>query len=340
MKKIYIIAEVGPNHLGSLKLAKEYIRILSRTGVDAVKFQIGDPYEHYSKDAFFPKYQISKNIKQKYKYNIFEIVKKRLLSFNDHLELKKECKKYKIDYLCSAFDTKSLKFLLKKFKLNYIKVPSGELLTIDYLKVLSYCKSPIILSTGMATEDEISFSIKRINENFRKKIILLHCVSSYPADIKNLNLNYMIKLSSKFGYPIGFSDHTSSFLPSIVAASLGARIIEKHVTLNNFLTGPDHRASLNIDQVISFVKNIRDVDKIKGKFKKILSLNEKEVKKSLRKSCVTNKFIKKGQILKSKDIVFKRPGTGISPMDLEKILNKSVTQNILKDRLIHLKYLK
>jgi N,N'-diacetyllegionaminate synthase len=339
MKSIYIIAEIGPNHLGSLKLAKEYVRILSKTGVNAVKFQIGNPYEHYSKDAFFPKYQI-KNISNKEKYNIYEIVKKRILSFNDHLVLERECKKYKIDYLCSAFDTKSLKFLLKKFKLNYIKVPSGEILTLDYLKVLSYCKIPIILSTGMATEDEIFFSIKKINENFKKKIILLHCVSSYPTDIKNLNLNYMLKLSSKFGYPVGFSDHTNDALPSIVAASLGAKVIEKHVTLNNFLSGPDHQASLNIDHVQKFVKNIRDVDKIKGKSIKILSFNEKEVKKSLRKSCVAKKFIKKGQILKSTDIVFKRPGTGISPMNLEKILDRRVNQNIFKDRLIYFKYLK
>lgn len=335
--KTYFIAEVGPNHQGSLKIAKEYVKVLSQTGVDAVKFQIGIPEEHYSLDAFFPKYQL-KNYNKK--FNLFRIVKDRLLKFNEHLELYNYCKEKKIDYLCSAFDTKSLNFLLNEFKLKFIKVPSCEILTLDYLDVLSKVKIPIILSTGMATENEIDYAINRINKNFKKKIYLLHCVSSYPTDKKNVNLNYMVGLKNRFkDCEVGFSDHTVDLLPSIVAASMGAKIIEKHVTFNNYLTGPDHQASLNIYKLNSLIKNIRGIEVIKGRNIKIISKNELQVKKSLRKSCVTKRKIKKGMKIKLKDIVFKRPGNGISPMNVHLILKKKAKVDIGKSKVILKSYL-
>ena len=336
-KKTYFIAEVGPNHQGSLKIAKEYVKVLSETGANAVKFQIGIPEEHYSLDAFFPKYQLKSYKKN---YNLFKIVRERMLSFNEHLELYHYCKKKKIDYLCSAFDAKSLNFLLKNFKLKFIKVPSCEILTLDYLNILSKEKIPILLSTGMATEEEINFSLNVINKNFKKKVYLLHCVSSYPTNKKNLNLNYMLNLKNRFkNCEIGFSDHTIDLLPSLVAVSMGAKVIEKHVTLNNSLSGPDHQTSLNIFKLKNFIRNIKEIGVIKGKSEKILSQNETQVKRSLRKSCVTKRKIKKGKKIKFDDLVFKRPGNGISPMNVDLILNKKTKVDIEKDRIILKSYL-
>ena len=165
--RTYIIAEVGPNHLGSLLLAKQYIKVLSKTGVDAVKFQIGSPQDHYSLDSFFPKYQVRQYPKG---FKLFDVVKKRLLKFQEHKELYHECKKYNIDYLCSAFDLKSLKYLNSNFKLKYFKIPSSEILSIDQLDYASKCKKDIILSTGMAQEKEIDFAINRLKKNTKNKI--------------------------------------------------------------------------------------------------------------------------------------------------------------------------
>lgn len=329
--RVYIIAEVGPNHLGSLLLAKQYIKVLSKTGVDAIKFQIGIPQEHYSLDSFFPKYQIKHYPK---KFKLFEVVKKRLLKLKEHKELYKECKKYNIDYLCSAFDLKSLKYLNTNFKLKYFKIPSSEILSIDQLDYVSKVKKDIILSTGMAKEEEIDFAINRIRKNSKNRIILLHCVSSYPTEIRHLNLNYLKKIYRKFNCDVGFSDHSKNNLSAVIAVTLGAKIVEKHVTFNNNLDGPDHLASLDIGDLDSFVKSIRETEVILGKEKKIISNNEQEVKKSLRKSCVAANNLIKGKIIDRKDIVIRRPGTGLSPIWIEKIIGKKIKKSVKKNRLI------
>lgn len=333
--KVYIIAEVGPNHLGSLLFAKQYIKVLSKTGVNAIKFQIGIPQEHYSLDSFFPKYQINQYPKN---YKLFDVVKKRLLKFKEHKELYKECKKHNIDYLCSAFDLKSLKFLNKNFKLKYFKIPSSEILSIDQLDYVSKVNRDIILSTGMANEDEINFAINRIRKKSKNKIILLHCVSSYPTKIKHLNLNYLKKIYQRFNCDVGFSDHSKNNLSAVIAVALGAKIIEKHVTFNNNLDGPDHLASLNVEDFQAFVKSIRETEVILGKEKKIISYNELEVKKSLRKSCVAAKNLIKGKIISQKDIVIRRPGTGLSPILIEKIIGKKIKKNVKKNRLLKINY--
>ena len=329
--KTYVIAEVGPNHLGSVLLAKQYIKVLSKTGVNAVKFQIGIPEEHYSLDSFFPKYQIKRYPKG---FKLFDVVKKRLLKLNEHKELYEECKKYKIDYLCSAFDLKSLKYLNENFKLKYFKIPSSEILSTDQIDYASKSKKDIILSTGMAQEQEIEYAINRIKKFSKNKVILLHCVSSYPTEIKDINLNYLLKLKEKFNCEIGFSDHSMSNLSAVIAVSLGAKIIEKHVTFDKDLDGPDHLASLEIKDLKNFVKSIRETEIILGKAKKILSSNEIGVKKSLRKSCVASKNLTKGKIFSKKDFVIKRPGTGISPILIDKFIGKKIKSNIKKDRLI------
>jgi N,N'-diacetyllegionaminate synthase len=333
IKKTYIIAEVGPNHQGSLKFALKYVKELSKIGADAVKFQIGIAEEHYSRDSFKPNYH------KKYLKNNEEIIiqaKKRLLQLKDHIKIYSECKKNKIDYICSAFDLVSLKFLYKHTKFPYFKIPSGEILTLDTLNFIKSKKVPIILSTGMASIKEINKTLNFLNYK-KKNITLLHCVSSYPAKFEDLNLNFISILKKKFKLPVGVSDHSHGYLAPIIAKSLGVTIIEKHVTMSRKLVGPDHKASLTIEEFKQMIKLVRNTEKILGQSKKIISIEEKSNLRAVRKSCISSSDILKGEKITKKHISFKRPGTGINPFDFKKFLNKRSKKFIEKDRILKLK---
>lgn len=324
---------MGPNHQGSLKLALKYIKKLSEIGVDAVKFQIGIAEEHYSNDSFKPNYH-KKTLKNN--EEIISQARKRLLPLKEHIKIYKECKKYKIDYICSAFDLKSLKFLYKYTKFPYFKIPSGEILTLDTLNFIKKKKIPIILSTGMATIKEINKTLNFLNYK-KKHVTLLHCVSSYPTKFKNLNLNFMSTLKNKFKVPVGLSDHSQGYLAPVIAKSLGASIIEKHVTLSRRLVGPDHKASLTIGEFKHMIKMLRTAEKILGQKKKIISDDEKSNLRAVRKSCVSSLDILKGEKITKKHISFKRPGTGINPFDYKKFINKRSKKFIEKNRILKLK---
>ena len=328
---IYIIAEVGPNHQGSLKLALKYIKELSKIGVDAVKFQIGIAQEHYSLDAFKPKYQLKSRSR---KTSIIEEARKRLLRHEDHLKLYQECKKNNVDYICSAFDLKSLKYIYKNTKFPFIKIPSGEIQNVDTLRYISKKKNKVLLSTGMSNIKEIKKTMKLLKKN---DVTLLHCVSAYPTKIEEINLNFMKKLREIFKCPVGLSDHSPGFLAPVIATSLGAKVIEKHVTFNKKSKGPDHQSSLSIKEFKQMIKLVRETELILGQEKKILSKDEKLNLKAVRKSCVSNRNIKKGDVIKKSDISFKRPGTGISPFLISKIANKKAKKFIHKDKILKIK---
>lgn len=338
LNKTYIIAEIGPNHNGSLKLAIKYIKLLAKSGANAIKFQHTFPEKFLSKESFPAEYE--KNSKGfKKNLDIFKRVEKRQLSKKNHEKLVKVCKKYKIDYLCSAFDKESLKFLNEKLKVKYFKIPSGEILSLDMLDYINKQKKKVILSTGMATFKEIAFCLSKL-KRVRNKIILLHCVSNYPTRNQDVNLLAMNKLKSKFKCQIGFSDHTLNELASLVAVSLGATVIEKHVTINKNLQGPDHKMSMNIKEFKEMVSKIRDVEKILGNEKKKISKMEQEVAKVARKSVVSKIDLYPGMRVTKKNICFKRPGTGILPTNLDKIINKKLKKFLGKDRIILKKHLK
>ena len=336
MNKTYIIAEIGPNHNGSFKIAKKMISLLKNSGVDAIKFQLANPDNVYSKNAFKAEYQ-KKNTG---KGSIIEMSRKYQLSKQDHLKLANLCYKNKIDYLCSAFDTESLEFLVKKAKVKYIKVPSGEITSLDMLDYISNLKKKIILSTGMATINEIKDAIKKLCKKHRQNIVILYCVSSYPTDKKDLNLNIIREFQRTFKFDIGFSDHSLGNEACLAAVAMGAKVIEKHVTISKKKNGPDHSSSSSIKDFYSLVKQIRELETLLGGSNKKLLKSEKNTRDVSRKSLIANKDLMRGKKLKLSDIVFKRPGTGISPMKVRSIIGMKIRKKIPADNLILMKHLK
>ena len=330
--KTYIIAEVGTNHNGSLQTALKYVDKLAISGVDAIKFQIGDFNEVYSNKLFAPVYQ-KKLLK---KSNYTDVVKARLLSYEDHKKIFERCKKKNLDYLCSAFDLKSLKFITKNMRLKYYKIPSSEIYSIDILKFISKKKKKIILSTGMSNMKDISACIKELNKNFKKDSTILHCVSDYPVSLNKINMNFMPNLKKIFKYDIGYSDHSNLILPCVVAVAMGAKIIEKHVTFDTKSHGADHKASISVKDFTEMVRQIREIEKILGSDKKVMTAGEISNLRSARKSIVINKNLNRGHILGYKDLSFKKPGIGINPMHYKKILNKKLNKKINKDSILRI----
>lgn len=334
-KGVYIIAEIGPNHNGSFNIAKKMIKELNNSGVNAIKFQIADPNLVYSDDSFFANYQKKSGAK-----SIKQMSIKNQLTYKEHLKLSNLCKRFNIDYLCSAFDLKSLKFLITKIKVKKIKIPSGEITSIDLLEYLSKKKNEILLSTGMSNLYEISKAIEKLNKNFKKNITLLHCVSEYPAKKKNLNINLVKKLKEFFRLKVGYSDHSIGSEACLAAVAAGACVIEKHITLSRKLKGPDHRSSMEINQFKKLIKKIRELEIIMGTSKKNISVEENEIKRVSRKSIVTKTFLRKGTVLKKRHLCFKRPGTGISPMNYNKVIGKKILRDIKQNKILKLNNLK
>lgn len=329
--KTYIVAEVGPNHNGSIEMAKKYVKLLSKIDVDAIKFQLGDPEKIYSKDSYLPKYHLAnKNV------NLIKVAKKRQLKKSEHIELYNLCKRFKIDYLCTAFDLNSLKFLDKNFNMPYYKIASGEVQSLDLLNYISNKNKPIILSTGMSSKNQIDSCFNYLNRNFKKNITLMHCISSYPTPKNKINMRAMLELKKKYRVNVGFSDHSIGKLASIIAVSLGATIIEKHVTLDKSLSGPDHQSSSTINEFKDLVNEIRNIEIILGSKIKKISKDESNNSLSVKKSIVAKRIIAKNEKISLKNICFKRPGHGISPFKLDQIINKRINKKIDKDKLINL----
>jgi len=330
MLNTYIVAEVGPNHNGSIEMAIEMVRRISKIGVNAVKFQLSNPDNLYSLDSFKADYQKKNDSSETAK----EMSAKRQLSLDEHKILYNECRNNKVDYLCTAFDSESLIFLDRHLDLPYFKIASGEIFSIDMLGYMSNRDKPIILSTGMATFSEIETTINLLNRNGKKDIILLHCISNYPAPYRGVNLNVMNELKKRFQYPVGFSDHTIGNDCAIAAVALGACLIEKHVTVDKNLPGPDHKSSSTIGEFADLVKSIRNIEIAMGSSQKNISEQEKEIARAVRKSIVSIRVLEPGEIIKETDICFKRPGTGFLPIEKDMIIGKKLKVKVGKDRVI------
>ena len=334
-KRTFVIAEAGVNHNGSIKKALKLIEVAKLTGADAIKFQTFKAENlatDYAPKAEYQKYKSLKNETQ------FQMLKKLELTDAMHKACFKECKKKKIIFISSAFDIESLNYL-KKFKLSYFKVPSGEITNIPYLEVLGKLKKKIILSTGMSSISEIRKALKTLITNGAKKnnITLMQCTSAYPAPYDEINLNTIDTLRRTFRLRIGFSDHSLGVQASIAGVALGAKVIEKHLTLSKKLKGPDHRASLDPKEFKFMVKSIRIVEKTLGNKIKQVTKSEKKIIYIVRKSIVASTKINKNEKFSNFNITCKRPGTGISPLFFKKLIGKKAIKIFNKNDLIRIK---
>jgi len=317
---VLIIAEAGVNHNGSILLAKKLIDAAKSSGADIIKFQSFSAENLVIPGTKKANYQQDKVTLSE---DQFEMLEKLELNFDQQKELKNYCDSKNIEFLSSAFDLDSLK-LIKNLNVKRYKIPSGEITNLPYLRFVASQKKPIILSTGMSNIREIGNALDEliVSGVMNEEITILHCTTEYPAPLEDVNLNAMTTIRNKFQIKVGYSDHTLGTEVSLAAVALGATIIEKHLTLDRNLNGPDHKASLEPDEFFNLVKGIRKISKSLGSFEKKISNSEKKNISIVRKSIIAKTEIKEGDLFSSNNICAKRPGTGISPMLWDQVIGK------------------
>jgi N,N'-diacetyllegionaminate synthase len=325
--KVFIIAEAGINHNGRLDLAYELVDVAKEAGADAIKFQTFKAENVVSRVADKAEYQKKATSSDE---SQLEMIKKLELSFDDFVKLKIYCDKKGIMFLSTPFDHQSIDFLYNL--IDIYKIPSGEIINYPYLKHIAAKNKHIIMSTGMANLGEIEEAIDTIRSvNSEAQISLLHCTTNYPTPYEEVNLKAMQTLAAAFKLPIGYSDHTLGIEVPIAAVAMGAKLIEKHFTLDKKLTGPDHRASLEPGELKEMIKAIRNIEKALGDGIKKPNKSEIEIMKVARRSLITTRDIRAGEIIKESDIIIKRPGTGILPKFKEIVIGMRIINNISQD---------
>jgi len=336
MKRVIIIAEAGVNHNGDINKARRLIDKAVEAGVDYIKFQTFKTESCISKNAVKADYQIENT--QNSSESQLEMVKKLELSFDQFIELEKYCNQKNIKFLSTGFDSESLTFLAQ-LGVTIAKIPSGEITNLRYLRQVACLFPEVILSTGMATIDEIKDTVKVLTDNgiSKDKITILHCNTEYPTPMEDVNLKAMLHIQRELGVPVGYSDHTLGIEVPIAAVALGATVIEKHFTLDKTLPGPDHKASLEPEELKAMVMAIRNIEKaIGGSGLKEVSKSEEKNKPIARKSIVASTDIKNGDIFTPENLTVKRPGTGISPMQWDEVIGKEAKRDFQEDELIEL----
>lgn len=334
MTKTLIIAEAGVNHNGSLENAKKLIDAAAAAGADYVKFQTFKAHKLVSSQAKKANYQ-KQNVDDGEDSQL-AMIKKLELSEEMHHELFEYCKTKGIKFLSSGFDEDSIDFL-KKLGIDLFKIPSGEITNKPYLQHIARKGKPVILSTGMADMKEIEDALAVFSTEGlpMDKITILHCNTEYPTPMEDVNLRAMLHIKETFGVKVGYSDHTLGIEVPIAAVALGARIIEKHFTLDRNMSGPDHKASLEPAELKAMVQAIRNLGMaLSGSGKKEPSSSELPNKKIARKSIHLGRALKAGTILSEGHLIMKRPGSGISPMDIEKVLGKRLLRTLKEDTLL------
>ena len=335
MKRTLIIAEAGVNHNGDIAKAKALIDKGAEAGVDYVKFQTFKAGSLVTKQAKRAAYQ-DKNTQDN--DSQYEMLKKLELSQKDHQELIDYCTQKGVKFLSTGFDFESLEFLAQ-LGITIAKIPSGEITNLPYLRKVANLFPEVILSTGMATISEIKDAVKVLTDNgvSKNRITVLHCNTEYPTPMEDVNLKAMLHIQQEVGVNIGYSDHTLGIEVPIAAVALGATVIEKHFTLDKTLPGPDHKASLEPDELKAMVTAVRNIEKaIGGSGLKEVSKSEAKNKPIARKSIVAAKKIAKGEPFTIENLTVKRPGTGISPMQWDEVISKTAKKDFEEDDLIEL----
>lgn len=324
---VYIIAEAGVNHNGSLELAKELIDIAKRCGADAVKFQTFKAEESTGVRADKAEYQ-------KRAYTIeetqFEMIKKVELAFSDFAILKQYCEKKEIDFISTPDGEQSLQCLVD-LNVPIIKIGSTEVTNYPFLKKIAQSKKKIILSTGMSTLGEVEKAVNVLLESGARDISLMHCTTDYPTDVEEVNLKAMVTLRDAFHLPVGYSDHTLEFEAAVAAVAMGAVVIEKHITIDRKMDGPDHKASMPPKEFGEYVRHIRNAEKLLGDGKKRPTAKEKDIMNQVRRSILSARDLEAGTILTEEMLCIKRPGIGIEPEFLPILLGRQLKRAVEKE---------
>lgn len=330
MNKIFIIAEAGVNHNGNIETAKKLVDAAVLAGADAVKFQTFKAENLVCKYAQKAEYQLETTDE---KESQFDMLKKLELTPEMHKLLLKYCHQKGIMFLSTPFDIESLYFLVQ-CGLEIIKIPSGEIMNYPYLKEVGRTGKKVILSSGMSTLNEVREAVRVLKENGSKAITVLHCNTQYPTPYVDVNLKAMLTLKKELKIEVGYSDHTQGIEVPIAAAALGASVIEKHFTLDRSMEGPDHKASLEPDELQVMVGAIRNIELALGSGEKTPSDSERKNISIARKSIVAKCDISAGEIFTSSNLTTKRPGTGISPMKWNEVIGQKAKRNFYEDELI------
>ena len=332
-QKVFIIAEAGVNHNGSIEIARQMVETAAGAGANAVKFQSFRAEALVTRTADKAEYQKKTSDKNQ---SQFDMLKKLELSCDSHQALIEACAKTRIEFLSSPFDLDAID-MLKNLGIRRWKIPSGEITNRPYLKKIAAFREPIILSTGMSTLREIEQALKIFEDNglHRRSITLLHCNTEYPTPMSDVNLQAMQTIQKAFqGVGVGYSDHTQGIEVPIAAVAMGASVIEKHFTLDKAMEGPDHKASLSPEELKQMVRAIRNIEKALGSGIKEPSASEGKNITVVRKSIVAKYPIAKGEKFTEKNLTVKRPGAGISPMQWEDLMGRIAQNDYLKDEFI------
>jgi N,N'-diacetyllegionaminate synthase len=331
-KNIFVIAEAGVNHNGSLEVAKQLVDVAVEAGADAVKFQTFKADKLVSKGAQKADYQKQTTSAEESQY---EMIKKLELDENAHRELIRYCKEKQIMFLSTPFDHGSID-LLNSFEMPIFKIPSGEITNLPYLRHIGRLGKAVILSTGMSDLGEIEDALDVLTQSgvAKEQITVLHATTEYPCPIDEVNLRAMQTIGAAFGVKIGYSDHTQGIEVPIAAVAMGASVIEKHFTLDRCMEGPDHKASLEPDELKAMVRAIRHIDRAMGNGIKKASKSEAKNVTISRKSIVAARQIKAGEIFSADNITIKRPGAGINPMRWDAIIGQVAQRDYSPDELL------
>ncbi len=332
MNKVFIIAEAGVNHNGSMEIAIKLVDAAASAGADAIKFQTFKAENLVCKNAAKAEYQLETTNE---KESQFDMLKKLELTSEMHEQLMAYCKQKEIMFLSTPFDVESLHYLNEK-NIAILKIPSGEITNYPFLREIGKTGRKVILSSGMSTLEEVRRAVKVLKESGSKEITVLHCNTEYPTPYTDVNLKAMCTLKKELGVEIGYSDHTQGIEVPIAATALGATVIEKHFTLDRNMDGPDHKASLEPDELQSMVQAIRNIEAALGDGIKMPTKSEKRNIDVVRKSIVAKCDIAEGEVFTENNLTTKRPGTGVSPMLWQQIIGQKAKRNFSIDELIEI----
>ena len=332
---IYIIAEAGVNHNGDVNLAYKLIDAAKNAGADCVKFQTFVPEKLVSHTAKKAEYQTANIGKGDDEVSQLDMLRQLSLKFEDFANLKKYADRIGIDFISTPFEIDSIRFL-DTLDIPFWKVPSGQVRNLPYLIEIAKSKRPVVMSTGMCNMDEVKEAVRVLKENGAPSVTVLQCNTQYPTPFEDVNLNVIKTMKKELGVPVGYSDHTTGISMPIAAVAVGATVIEKHFTLDRNMEGPDHKASLEPDELKTMVESIRNVEKAMGGYEKKPSRSESPTKEIVRESIIASRPIKKGELLTEENLIVKRPGTGIDPMRWFDVLGTTAVRDFEADELIEL----